>query len=710
MTDQNPGHSKGETSGLKYNTASTGRRCLYAALSTTLVVLVLFGLEMCFVPIWTDSRGDYYSGMIGVIIALAGVSITGYIFLTEHLASSAIRDSAFDVTKEFKADVAKSMRYLLFSGLLILVMISLFAFLKIEDTEYGILSAERLSPVIIIPFAAVSAAFIQFDYDLVTVDTRMHRSAIRREKDLREAVKKLLPDDYTDTSIDAKRHDCFKKFFEVESIVLRMTGTPENEQMLGDHILNYQTKMLDDNPRDNIEFKLIRDYFDVRRYRDCLALLYKDKINESGQEKITRREGICQTRKGAGNSDGHSNQGASLGEVDQEGNELLLRGVSYLRREMAPLYRNKTLKGLVLNDFSFADANLEHTSLDSSILKGCNFSSVKGVGIKLSNSDIDGIITNSDTVFNSGVFHESHITKPRFDGLSMEGADFRSCLILEPNMVNAKAAKSDYSKVKIIGGNISKSDMSNSYMDKTAMIGVEIRDCKMITCHLSGCTMNRLESTDVDLTHAVIVETEITSSILKEMKFVNVRIENVSMNQSKIVDAFVDSSFWMDSKLISSSFKSDKQRLILRRVHFSRTEFVNVLFEDVDMRGSFFENAVFMDCMFKGTDFGDSVFKNCEFHHSILDEYCIYNDARFIGCNCSGDGLPARVRRQIDAGHARGEIHTAYQDIRSQRCFRSLCTQDKQNLEHREIPHPRFNRDAVLRKKDSCRCLEELVP
>ena len=79
--------------------------------------------------------------------------------------------------------------------------------------------------------------------------------------------------------------------------------------------------------------------------------------------------------------------------------------------------------------------------------------------------------------------------------------------------------------------------------------------------------------------HAVIVETEITSSILKEMRFVNVRIEKVSMNQSKIVDAFVDSSFWMDSKLISSSFKSDRQRLILRRVHFSRTEFVNVLFK-----------------------------------------------------------------------------------------------------------------------------------
>ena len=667
MTDQGPGDSKGKTSGGMYNTASTSSRCLIAAGVIGLVVLSLIIIEMLFVPIWTDSRGDYYSGMIGVIIALAGVSITGYIFLTEHLASSALRDSAFDVTKEFKADVAKTMRYLLFSGLLILIVISLFAFLKIEDTEYGILSAERLSPVIIIPFSAISAAFIQFDYDLVTVDTRMHKSAIRRQRELKKAVEDLLPDDYIDSSIDAKRHDCFKKFFEVESIVLRMTGTPDNEQMLGDHILNYQTKMLDDNPKDNNEFKLIRDYFDVRRYRDCLALLYKDKINEVGQEKVTRwgRAHRQIDGNGAGNSDGHRTQETSLGEIDQDGNELLLKGVSYLRREMAPLYRNKTLKGLVLNDFSFADANLEHTSLDSSILKGCNFSSVKGVGIKLSNSDIDGIITNSDTVFNNGIFHESHITKPRFDGLSMEGADFRSCLILEPNMVNAKAAKSDYSKVKIIGGNISKTDMSNSYMDKTAMIGVEIRDCKMITCHLSGCTMNRLESTDVDLTHAVIVETEITSSILKEMRFVNVRIEKVSMNQSKIVDAFVDSSFWMDSKLISSSFKSDRQCLILRRVHFSRTEFVNVLFEEVDMRGSFFENVVFMDCMFKGVDFGDSVFKNCEFHHSTLDEYCIYNDARFIGCNCSGDGLPARVRRQMDAGHARGEIHTAYQDIRS---------------------------------------------
>ena len=90
MTDQGPGDSKGKTSGGMYNTASTSSRCLIAAGVIGLVVLSLIIIEMLFVPIWTDSRGDYYSGMIGVIIALAGVSITGYIFLTEHLASSAL--------------------------------------------------------------------------------------------------------------------------------------------------------------------------------------------------------------------------------------------------------------------------------------------------------------------------------------------------------------------------------------------------------------------------------------------------------------------------------------------------------------------------------------------------------------------------------------------------------------------------------------------
>lgn len=620
-----------------YLGATMSRRCGIAALVAFVVMAAVVVVEVLLGVSWTDSRGDYYSGMIGVTIALAGVSVTGYIFLTEHMGSHAIRDSAYDTSSEqFNEDAQKAMGTLLVGGVLLVVCISAFVFLDIDgEAEYAVSTVEYLSPtVLLVLFIMMSAAFIQFDYDLVTVDKRMRKSAERLEREYYTELKKDYEHKFKSTdkvkdektgdgqSRNGQRDDCLRKFYEVESIIVRITGTPEHEQMLEDYVLSYETRVRDENPENNEDIQLIRDFFAFRKYKD-----YVLNVQKAESEKGKNRDSI---------------------KLEENQIEMLLSAVNYLTSHMIELYRNKTIDGVVLKNYSFAGANLRHTSLSSSILTDCDFSSVRGAGIKLSNSDIDGMVTNSDTTFDNGILHDTHITKPVFDGLSIEGADFRGCLIIEPNMVNAKAAKSEYSNVKMIGGNISKTDLSNSNFNTTALIGVEVSNDKLVTCHMVGCTMNRIEWDDIDASHAEIMDTDFTSSVLRRLNLSNVRLESVFLNNSKLCDSAMTSSLWTDSKVISSVISSERDRMLICRTHIERTEFVSVLFRDVTLRGVFLDNVVFMDCRFEGVDLGDSVFKSCEFHHTLFDEYCSYNDITMRECHRSGEGLPAGMEAIMD--------------------------------------------------------------
>ena len=686
-----------------YSCNTICKRCGYAALVALILSSSVFLMEIAYGAMWTDSRIDYYSGMIGVTFALAAVSVTGYIFLTEHMGHRAVKDSAFDMAADhFKRDSKSAMSVLLTVSFVFAVMLTVTVFLWIgDDYSPRALSIEYVTlPVLCIVFVTLTAAFVQFDYDLITIDTRITKSAKRLEKACRERVNEKIgesekgkdkggPDrsssdeegqtddlsrkfyekrgesekredeegpDCSSSDEEGQTDDPFRKFYEIESIFNSFTDTPKNEQMSIDYRLRYQTQIRDEEPDDNDDIALIDNFFLFREYRDHLLNISRAETYKSTLDKS--RTGGDPTHHG---SILHQNN-----IIDDEQRKTLEWCIECLTKQMKGYYKDKKIENVNLKKYSFEEADLRNASINSSRLSECVFSRANCKGLRLSNCEIESLkINNADCEgtestsdkdppgFDYAIVSGCHISKPELKRVCMKGSDFEDSLILEITMDEVVATSSRYDDVSFVGGSVNDADFENSNFRNSAIIGMKIgvdygEDVRLSLCQMSDCTINEVECVGIDATSLEATQIKLTRVTLRKIWMDKTVLESILLRNSSMLNSNMTSCSWGNSKVISSTIGSDEEKPMVIKTSLIRSvEFISVRFTNISMGDVFFENVTFLNCTFDNVDFGNSRFHSCDFEHVYMSKDCNCMDIDTIDCHRAGGWLPKEVEKVL---------------------------------------------------------------
>lgn len=154
-----------------FRKSSEGYRCILAFLCSAsifiIVELMLYNASGDYV--WLDSYVDYYGAIAGSVLALMGTTTTGYIFLIEYSRLSELRSSSPWMT--LKDEMKSVFRGLVAVSILSIVLNTTVAFRELS----GIIESCFLLSISGL-FVGLVGAFLVFDYDMVTADTRLEKS------------------------------------------------------------------------------------------------------------------------------------------------------------------------------------------------------------------------------------------------------------------------------------------------------------------------------------------------------------------------------------------------------------------------------------------------------------------------------------------------------------------------------------------------------
>ena len=175
----------------RYRYATTFSRCLFSMVSSLSVCAVILAvIWYIWDPPISASLADNFSGMIGSIVALLGMSVAGSIFLTEYLGSNAEKDSRFDTVSEpFTADMGRCLKCIIPLTIFQIVFLSVAVMMDFEDSEGEWLATHKAVVYLATLFFCTSCCMIlQFDYDMVTVKKRMTYTSRNKLLDHCEAL------------------------------------------------------------------------------------------------------------------------------------------------------------------------------------------------------------------------------------------------------------------------------------------------------------------------------------------------------------------------------------------------------------------------------------------------------------------------------------------------------------------------------------------
>lgn len=257
-----------------FRDSSEGCRCILAFILSALFFIFVEGLMhwMTGGYTWLESYVDYYGAIAGSILALMGTTATGYIFLIEYSRLSELRSSS--PWMMMKTEMKSVFRWLVTISVLTIIVNTVVAFREVEGlAESCILLA--ISGL----FVGLVGAFLIFDYDMVTADTRLERSLRRFLKNIQRELKIEKGDGIKSGCSEgvgkAKERegsgsisDSCRLFGEIENLFYDVIGLPKDEVMLEEYNGGRHTIPPDDDEGYEDEAKLRKKFIRLRRVRD----------------------------------------------------------------------------------------------------------------------------------------------------------------------------------------------------------------------------------------------------------------------------------------------------------------------------------------------------------------------------------------------------------------------------------------------------------
>lgn len=231
---------------------------------------------------------------------------------------------------------------------------------------------------------------------------------------------------------------------------------------------------------------------------------------------------------------------------------------------------------------------------------------------KLSEKDLAGVILHgydfSDGVLKNTILTGSKLIDSTFVQANLDCANLSDCDLSMCDFRDSEARSTVFDGSKMVRANLNNTDMSGSSFVKTMM-----RRSFIINSDMSGCV----------LTAGEVLSTEMRDSDFSGCDMRNANLSDVSAENTRFANSIFDGSRISDGTFRGCDFTG---------TNFGTSAINNMYFQDLTLNAVRFENADIMECIFVGCSLYDSFCSEVNFTGSVLMGVNL-SEARISGCD-----------------------------------------------------------------------------
>ncbi len=571
-----------------------------------------------------DLMNEIMIFLASTIIAVGGVTITGFIFFIESIRRLVDTNQIYaDTVDDMKTHLLRSV-IASFGACVAYAIACGFCLATVFDDKGGDHSMAVIAGILIVVYGLLLIENLYLDYRVMGYKSYLCTFAKENKKSILDGIKTIerytiraLPEE-----VEALKTDGVLKKAESGSKpamgqVFLMDG--------GDYIAGTGKKNNDSGRRLEWYCEIsdrygawdsMKLYDDTERILKRIAGLDAESFDSDDYKRLESAlgaKGALDSRKGmsADILDGYRllkkyhDSMIVAGEEDGDkktkpADELkpMLPLLSLLRFELVRKLSEKDLSGINLHGYDFSDGVLRNTILTGSKLIGSSFVQANLDCADLSKCDLS-----------TADFKESHCKSSVFDGSKM---------------------------VRV--------NMTDTAMTGASFAGSTIRRCLITGGDMTGCVL-----TEAELLSTEIREVDLSGADLRSTNFADVTAENVRFANSIFDGSRISDGTFRVCDFTGTNFGNSAinnmyfQDLALNSVRFEDADIMECIFVDCSIYDSYCTNVNFTGSVLMGADFSESRISDCDFNKAMICSYRRSEDdvkpisPKFAHSNMSGN-------------------------------------------------------------------------
>ncbi len=259
--------------------------------------------------------------------------------------------------------------------------------------------------------------------------------------------------------------------------------------------------------------------------------------------------------------------------------------------------------GLRLRDRAMAGVSLRHADLSGADLARSDLSGVKGAGIVLTDSCLEG--TNfagadligaslcaasageanfSEALLEDANLHGAHLRFARFADTIMDGANLSDADLWGANFNKAAAERADFRRSRLDESSLAGADMAAADFTGASLRQADLTGARLRGATLRDAVMDGANLAGADLTGAVLPNVSLSACMLTHARFAGAWLERTRMRSSQLggqvgeevagdLEGAIESYIVLEQNFLSLGSKEDaswayrRRRRVGRRLH-----------------------------------------------------------------------------------------------------------------------------------------------
>jgi|GEM_PF-3799255 len=626
--------------------------------------------------------------MSSSVVALVGVTVTGYIFSAESLRQLGDDDYKYSHCAEKNRDaILKNVKYQFIVAIILISTLALIGYVDVPNNDWRI-AMETMAAVFFTAFLVWS---IILDVEMMDLNKGLDRCARilldEATEKLSDPIIHLNPEEYMDlvlnngltgmpefmmtkpnngveaTLIKAVRgkeslhykttksnndviayRDMADEFdvessltvFEgIESIVCRLTGASgslrDDERKMIEAVLGVGSGRKEDSGMCN---DIVDYYFDISKFRNNLFVVTKKETEQATYEKALDPPADVSFCSDKLNIEPEKAEKPADPDTEKTTLEYLgsVTGAIYvLRYELCKKLEGRTLSNMNLSDFDFSYGVLRKCILDDSVLLKSSFYCCDLTGANLIGCDLtDAVMENSnctETNLARSKIRNATFKGSRLNGVVLDGAAVSNCVFPRNNGKGITLQSSSVVDTLFTRCHFPDSDMSKSSLIMNLFEECTFKDCDVSRAKISSCNVHGCDFYGSDFTGSTLNFTTVKRTNFMMSKFENVEMTSDILMENLFINCQMKKVNLSGTEIFTCSFNSAQ----ISDCDFTRTMIMTLGLQDKTKQlfndiDSISESIPLGGNSPKGmNDFTNSFMNGCLFTDTILT----YSDLRF---------------------------------------------------------------------------------
>ncbi|MBQ3685153.1 MAG: pentapeptide repeat-containing protein [Candidatus Methanomethylophilaceae archaeon] len=582
---------------MKFKVIRNVRWWIIPSLIVAVLMITIFGL---FYMGWLSNDGDAKLDvsilLSSSVVALVGVTVTGYIFSTESLRQLGDDDYKYSHCAERNRSVIlKKVKWQFIMAIILISLLAMIAYIDISNSG-ALITVEAISAALFSFFLIWS---IILDIEMMDLNKGLDKYARilleETAKKLSDPVIHLNPEEYSnlvlkngltgipefmvrkpsngveaalikavrgkeaqhyaktksDSDVIAYRdmadefnvESSLTVFEGIEGIICRLAGTSgslrNDERKTIEAVLGVGSGRKEDSGMCD---DIVRYYFNISEFRDNLFVVTKKEEEQALPARALdppADASFCSDKLYLKNEVEHKGDcPLSTGKTALEYLRDATSSIYVLRYELCKKLEGRTLSNMNLSDFDFSYGILRKCILDNSILLKSSFYCCDLTGANLIGCDMtDAVMENSDCTeanLARSKIRNATFKGSRLDGIVLDGAALSNCAFPKNNGKGITLQSSSVVETLFKSCYFPDSDMSKSSLVMNSFDGCIFKDCDISHAKISSCDSKECDFYGSDFTGSTL-----NFTTFKRTSFMMSKFENVEMTS----DILIENSF-----------------------------------------------------------------------------------------------------------------------------------------------------------------------